>query len=31
MNKTAVVIVAGLGLGFGLAKTFKNETYTVAI
>lgn len=31
MNKTAVIIGAGSGLGFGLAKKFKNEDFTVVL
>ena len=31
MNKTAVVIGAGSGLGFGLAKKFKNEGFKVVL
>lgn len=31
MNKTAVIIGAGSGLGFGLARKFKNENFTVVL
>lgn len=31
MNKTAVIIGAGAGLGFGLAKKFRNEDFTVML
>lgn len=31
MNKTAVIIGAGPGLGFGLAKKFKNEGFSVIL
>ena len=31
MNKTAIIIGAGSGLGFGLAKKFKNERFKVVL